>query len=64
MALGVAEQQCYPYLGSKESYKISREQTDYNVVSGKVRSHACHAEHDKTFSKLTFFSITKKSFFV
>ena len=32
-------------------------------VSGEVRGHACHAEHDKTFSKITFFSITKKWFF-
>ena len=29
-------------------------------TSGEVRGHACHAEHDKTFSKITFFSITKK----
>ena len=33
------------------------------VDSGEVRGHACHAEHDKTFSKITFFSITKKWFF-
>ena len=29
-------------------------------ISGEVRGHACHAEHDKTFSKITFFPIAKK----
>ena len=31
--------------------------------SGEVRGHACHAEHDKKFSKITFFSITRNCFF-
>ena len=32
MALGVEVQQCYPYLGQKESYELSREQTDNSIV--------------------------------
>ena len=34
----------------------------FQTSSGEVRGHACHAEHDKTFSKITFFQSQKNSF--